>query len=72
MPLTMPQPDFEPCLALHLGAFRFLTEFEAVPHHTVQVSRATGPDDKDEDADRLRSEQEFRTGQLLMVYGDRG
>lgn len=70
MPLTMPQRDFEPCMALHLGAFQLPTEVQ-VPHRTVQATRATGPDNEDEDADQVGSEQKFRAGQLLMVYGDR-
>ena len=59
MPLAIPQPDFEPCLALHLGAFRFLTEYEAVPHRTEQATGAAGPDDEDQDADPRQAD---RTG----------
>jgi hypothetical protein len=67
MPLTMPQPDFEPRLALHLRAFRFPTEVEVVPYRTVREICAH----EDEDADSLGSERKFRVGQLLMVFGDR-
>ncbi|MDL9997584.1 hypothetical protein QTI24_03145 [Variovorax sp. J22P240] len=68
MPLAMPQSDFEPSLARHLSAFRFPTEVEATPHHTL---RSSGPGDEDEDADPVGSEQKFSASQLMMVYRDR-
>lgn len=60
MPLTMPQPDFEPRLAQHLRAFQFPTEVEAVPYRAGQ-----GPDAND--AVPSGSERELRAVQLLMV-----
>lgn len=58
--LSIPQPDFEPCLAFHLGAFPFPPE---------DAAALLAGDDEGDGCDV--SDQASRARQLLMVCGDR-
>jgi hypothetical protein len=63
MPLTMPQPDFEPALRLHLNAS--YARLEVGPDRGP--GRFMGPGDDDDDP----VEDARRASHLLIVHGDR-